>query len=62
MSDETTAKSIHDLPPGFAFDPPMAARLMTRHGHGGWLGLDYRAHGTDWAPGMWPPRSAPSCG
>ena len=48
MSDETTAKSIHDLPPGFAFDPPMAARLMTRHGHGGWLGLDYRAHGTDW--------------
>lgn len=48
MSDDQQSKSIHDLPPGYAFDPPLAARMMTRHGHGGWLGLDYRAHGPDW--------------
>lgn len=48
MSEPAKPQSIHDLPPGFEFDPQQAARLMTRHGHGGWLGLHYHAHGTDW--------------
>ncbi len=38
----------HVLPPGARFDPSLAARVMTRHGHGGWLGLQYHAHGEDW--------------
>lgn len=41
-------KSLNDLPPGFVFDPARAAKLMTRQGHGGWLGLTYHAHGPDW--------------
>lgn len=36
------------LPPGTRFDPSLAARLMTRHGHGGWLGIRYHDHGEDW--------------
>ena len=38
----------HVLPPGMQFDPSLAARVMTRHGHGGWLGLQYQAHGENW--------------
>jgi len=34
-----------DLPP---FDPATAAILMLKHGHSGWLGMEYVAHGTDW--------------
>ena len=34
-----------DLPP---FDPAAAAQVMLRHGHPGWLGLQYVAHGADW--------------
>ncbi len=41
-------QSFHDLPPDFEFDPPRGAKLMSRHGHGGWLGLKYHAHGPDW--------------
>ena len=48
MSDAPKPKSLHDLPPGTVFDPARAAKLMTRHGHGGWLGLTYHAHGTGW--------------
>lgn len=44
MSDEKR----HVLPPGTRFDPSLASRVMTRHGHGGWLGLQYHAHGEDW--------------
>lgn len=40
--------SPQDQPSDFVFDPSRAARLMTRHGHGGWLGLAYHAHGPDW--------------
>lgn len=36
------------LPPGSRFDPSLASRVMTKHGHGGWLGLHYHAHGEDW--------------
>ena len=30
-----------------AFDPEMAIRIMSRHGHGGFIGLTYHAHGDD---------------
>lgn len=33
---------------GNAFDPEMAIRMMSGHGHGGFLGLAYHAHGPDW--------------
>ena len=48
MSSIDNAKSLHDLPSDFVFDPSRAAKFMTRHGHGGWLGLSYHAHGADW--------------
>ncbi|MCZ8320004.1 MAG: PaaI family thioesterase [Novosphingobium sp.] len=38
----------HVLPPNAAFDPSLASRVMTKHGHGGWLGLRYCAHGSNW--------------
>lgn len=41
-------KSLQDLPANTGFDPVGAVALMTRHGHGGWLGLAYHAHGTGW--------------
>lgn len=31
------------------FDPKRAAPMLLKHGHSGWLGLKYRAHGADWA-------------
>ncbi len=31
------------------FDPSRAAPMLLQHGHCGWLGLKYRAHGADWA-------------
>ncbi len=31
------------------FDPGRAAPMLLQHGHTGWLGLKYRAHGNDWA-------------
>ncbi|SRR5690606_6532119 len=34
-----------DLPP---FDPATAATFMLQHGHPGWLGMRYVAHGADW--------------
>lgn len=33
---------------GQPFDPVTGARMMTFRGHGGWLGMRYRAHGADW--------------
>lgn len=42
-------KNLHDLPPDFVFDPARASKLTGRHGHGGWLGIAYHAHGPDWA-------------
>lgn len=36
------------LPAGTRFDPSLAARMMTRHGHGGWLGISYHDHGENW--------------
>jgi uncharacterized protein (TIGR00369 family) len=47
MSDPAP-QSLFDLPPGAGFEPEGAARIMTHHAHGGWLGIEYRAHGADW--------------
>jgi uncharacterized protein (TIGR00369 family) len=41
-------KSLQDLPPEFVFDPARGSKFMSRHGHGGWLGINYHAHGPDW--------------
>ena len=48
MATEQAPQTLQDLVPGFAFDPERATSMMTRHGHGGWLGIDYHAHGPDW--------------
>lgn len=45
-SDKTVGRD--EEPREFVFDPSRAARFMTGHGHGGWLGLSYHAHGADW--------------
>jgi uncharacterized protein (TIGR00369 family) len=47
MTDQAP-KTLMDLPPGFVFDPARASKFTTRHGHGGWLGIAYHAHGPDW--------------
>ncbi|WP_424775542.1 PaaI family thioesterase [Novosphingobium sp.] len=48
MKPPETVKTLQDLPPDFVFDPARASKMMTRHGHGGWLGFAYHAHGPDW--------------
>lgn len=48
MNTPAKSSSVHELPPGSGFDPAGATKLMTGHGHGGWLGLTYRDHGADW--------------
>lgn len=48
MSAADEPSSLYDTPPEFAFDPARAAKMMTRHGHGGWLGLAYHGHGQGW--------------
>lgn len=35
-------------PTDFAFDPVRAAPFLTARSHNGWLGMQYRQHGTDW--------------
>ena len=44
----TEPKSLNELPRDFVFDPARASRMMTRHGHGGWLGLNYHNQREDW--------------
>ncbi len=39
----------HDPDQRNRFDPSRAAPMLLQHGHTGWLGLKYRAHGDDWA-------------
>jgi uncharacterized protein (TIGR00369 family) len=48
MKPPEKVKTLQDLPPDFVFDPARASKMMTRHGHGGWLGFAYHAHGPDW--------------
>lgn len=33
----------------FVFNPARAAKFVLGHGHSGWLGLQFRSHGDDWA-------------
>ncbi len=44
----TPAVSRATIPTGIIFDPSQSVKLMTRLGHGGWLGMQYHAHGPDW--------------
>lgn len=48
MSSPDTPTGLEQMPRNAVFDPSLASRFMTRHGHGGWLGLSYHAHGRDW--------------
>ena len=48
MTSVELPQSLHVLPPGSVFDPARMSNMMTRHGHGGWLGIGYHAHGPDW--------------
>ena len=48
MNPPETVNSLQDLSAEFVFDPARASKMTTRHGHGGWLGIAYHAHGPDW--------------
>lgn len=48
MSVGNQPQTIEDLPASHAFDPARAGKMMSRHGHGGWLNIGYNAHGDDW--------------
>ncbi len=48
MTNPAAPDGLQSLTASHAFDPVLAAKLMTRHGHGGWLGLRYHAHGQGW--------------
>ena len=48
MNTPQNLTSMEHLPAGFRFDPALAMQVMAPHGHGGWLGLSYHAHGEDW--------------
>lgn len=48
MSEPANRSTLHNLTPDTAFDPALAAHLLTGLGHGGWLGLKYNAHGRGW--------------
>ena len=41
--------TLADWPADVPFNPEMVYRLLPRMGHGGWLGMDYHAHGENWA-------------
>lgn len=42
------AEDREPIPAGLAYDPARAAKMMTRFGHGAWLGMRYHGHGEDW--------------
>jgi len=48
MTQGQTIPGKPPLPEGINFDPARGAKMMTRHGHGGWLGLSYHDHGEGW--------------
>ena len=47
-TDAPTPKQRFPLPKDWTFDAAIASNLLNRHGHGGFLGLEYRSHGADW--------------
>ena len=36
------------FPPGVGMDPVQGSKAITRHGHSGFLGMEYVGHGDDW--------------
>lgn len=36
------------IPQGLNFDPSKFGKFMTRHGHTGFIGMQYRTHGENW--------------
>jgi uncharacterized protein (TIGR00369 family) len=49
MNEPTkSGKMPFKLPDGMTFDPERGARAFTKHGHTGFLGMEYRAHGENW--------------
>lgn len=49
MSEQAAPEpSLVDIFSDQAFDPAVAIRMMSAHGHGGFIGLGYHAHGPDW--------------
>lgn len=46
MTSSQTAQAMSKPLPDF--DPKQAAKLFTKHGHSGWLGMRYQDHGDDW--------------
>lgn len=36
------------VPPGVGMDPVKSSKALTRHGHSGFLGMEYVGHGEDW--------------
>jgi uncharacterized protein (TIGR00369 family) len=49
MSDPGEPRKLpFKLPNGVQFDPEPGARQFARHGHTGFLGMEYSAHGEDW--------------
>lgn len=37
-----------NIPPGVGKDPVQGSKAITRHGHSGFLGMEYVGHGDDW--------------
>lgn len=37
-----------NIPPGVGMDPVQGSKAITRHGHSGFLGMEYVGHGEDW--------------
>jgi uncharacterized protein (TIGR00369 family) len=49
MTDQSTSpRGRLPITAGVPFDPALASKLLTRFGHGGWLGMSYHAHGDGW--------------
>lgn len=55
LSDEDLARGMTGAAPAAyatradgSFDPDAFFKMVKYHGHGGAIGLEYRAHGTDW--------------
>lgn len=49
MADPNSAlPGLREMSGGSNFDPRLAIQFMGKAGHGGFLGMDYEGHGTDW--------------
>lgn len=45
---DSSIPSHPTIPDGLPFEPKIGAKMMTRLGHSGWLGMRYHGHGADW--------------